>query len=231
MPRAPLTLQSTQEWVAAAQAALRPLANAERAGPMRAYMKNQFLFLGIPTPERRRAVAPLVRNFGGDALAVAQALWRLPEREYQYVACDLLRKYGKRLTPNDLRGLKALILDKSWWDTVDSLAVTVGQMVAQYPDLVSHMDKWIEADSLWLKRVALLHQLDWKAATNQDRLFAYCLRRAEDTDFFMRKAIGWALWQYARENPTVVSGFVQSHSNQLSGLSIREALKHLQGQP
>lgn len=231
MPRAAVTPPSTQEWVAAVQAALRPLADAERAGPMRAYMKDQFPFLGIATPVRRQAVAFLGREFQGDALAVAQSLWALPEREYQYVACDLLRRHVHGLTDAGLHVLSELILDKSWWDTVDSLAVTVGSLVMQYPHLIARMDAWIEDDSLWIRRVALLFQLAWKSETDQERLFDYCLRRAGDTDFFIRKAIGWALRQYARENPTAVARFVRSHETQLSGLSIREAMKHLKGEP
>lgn len=231
MPREPVTPPSTQEWVAAVQAALRPLADAERAGPMRAYMKNQFPFLGIATPVRRQAVAFLGREFRGDAVAVAQSLWALPEREYQYVACDLLRRHVQGLTDADLCVLHKLILDKSWWDTVDSLAVTVGSLLRQYPHLIAQMDAWIEDEALWIRRVALLHQLGWKSETDQERLFDYCLRRAADTDFFIRKAIGWALRQYARENPTAVARFVRSHETQLSGLSIREAMKHLKGEP
>ena len=229
MSRAPVTPRSTRDWVAAVQAALHPLADAERAGPMRAYMKNQFPFLGIATVARRQAVAFLARECRDEALAVAQALWALPEREYQYVACDLLRRRIEGLTDTDFGVLRQLILDKSWWDTVDSLAVTVGGVVKQYPHLIAQMDEWIEGDSVWIRRVALLHQLAWKSETDQERLFDYCLRRAGDTDFFIRKAIGWALRQYARENPTAVARFVRSHETQLSGLSIREAMKHLGG--
>ncbi|MDE2593314.1 MAG: DNA alkylation repair protein [Burkholderiales bacterium] len=226
-----MTPRSTQDWVQAVQAALRPLADAERAGPMRAYMKDQFPFLGVATPARRQAVAFLGREWDGDILAVAQSLWALPEREYQYVACDLLRQHVQGLMDTDLSILYLLILDKSWWDTVDSLAVTVGALVQQYPRLIAQMDEWIANPNLWIRRVALLHQLAWKSETDQDRLFGYCLRRAGDTDFFIRKAIGWALRQYARENPTAVARFIRSHENQLSGLSIREAMKHLKGEP
>lgn len=218
-------------FVSQVRLALEPLADPVRAAPMVAYMKGQFPFLGVPTPLRRQASKPLIKSFQGDLIAAAQGLWQLPEREYQYVACDLLRQYANRLTPGDLNGLRGLILDRSWWDTVDGLAVTVGEIIRQFPGQINLMDEWIHAESLWLRRVALLHQLNWKSQTDSRRLFDYCLLRASDKDFFMRKAIGWALRQYARVDSEAVFQFVCRNKPKLSALSIREALKHVEGQP
>ena len=215
------------DFAARIQEVLQPLADTGRAKAMASYMKGQFDFLGIQTPPRRQAALPLIRAFTGHPVDAARQLWALPAREYQYVAVDLLRRQNKRLTASDLPALEALFQDKSWWDTVDGLAPTIGAIVAREPELVSRMDALIGAPDFWLRRVALLHQLDWKENTDQARLFAYCLRCADEREFFIRKAIGWALRQYARTNPAAVRRFLDSHRERLSGLSFREAAKHL----
>jgi 3-methyladenine DNA glycosylase AlkD len=209
------------------QEALQPLADAGRAKAMAANMQGKFAFLGIQTPARRQAALPVMRAFTGNPLDVARELWALPAREYQYVAVDLLRRRNKQMTASDLPALEALVEDKSWWDTVDGLAPTIGAIVAREPQLVSRMDALIGAPNFWLRRVALLHQLDWKENTDQARLFAYCLHCADEREFFIRKAIGWALRQYARTNPVAVRQFLDTHREKLSGLSFREAAKHL----
>jgi len=209
------------------QEQLQPLANAEKAGAMAAYMRHRFAFLGIQTPLRRQRTRPLIRAFSGDPLAAASKLWSLPQREYQYVAVDLLRQQRRQLTGSHLPALEQLVLSKSWWDSVDGLAVTIGNIVWRERPLAARMDALIESPEMWLRRVALLHQLDWKADTDQERLFAYCRQCAGEEDFFIRKAIGWALRQYARTNPEAVRRFLESHRQELSGLSLREAAKHL----
>lgn len=206
---------------------LQPLADVGRAGAMAAYMKGKFAFLGIQTPARRQATLPLMRTFTGNPVDAARELWALPAREYQYVAVDLLRRQNKRLAAVDLPTLEALVQDKSWWDTVDGLAPTIGAIVAREPQQVSRMDALIGAPDFWLRRIALLHQLDWKEKTDQARLFDYCLRCADEREFFIRKAIGWALRQYARTNPAAVRQFLETNREKLSGLSLREAAKHL----
>ncbi|UCV20809.1 DNA alkylation repair protein [Ferribacterium limneticum] len=209
------------------QQALKPLTDAERAKAMAAYMKGQFAFLGIQTPARRVAAFPLMRAFAGNPVDAARELWALSEREYQYVAVDLLRRQNKRLAAADLPALEALVQEKSWWDTVDGLTPTIGAIVAREPQLVRRMDALIESPDFWLRRIALLHQLDWKENTDEARLFAYCLHCADEREFFIRKAIGWALRQYARTNPAAVRHFLETNREKLSGLSFREAAKHL----
>jgi len=209
------------------QEQLQPLANAEKAGAMAAYMRHRFAFLGIQTPLRRQHTRPLIRAFSDDPLAAAGKLWSLPQREYQYVAVDLLRQQRGQLAGSHLPALEHLVLSKSWWDSVDGLAVTIGNIVWRERPLVARMDTLIESPEMWLRRVALLHQLDWKADTDQERLFAYCLQCAGEEEFFIRKAIGWALPQYARTNPEAVRRFLESHRQELSALSLREAAKHL----
>jgi 3-methyladenine DNA glycosylase AlkD len=201
------------------------------AAAMRAYMKDQFAFFGVATPERRAALGPtmaVARRASGDELcAFADVCWQQPEREFQYVGTDALRATIPRLEARHLVDVERLIVTKSWWDTVDLLAGwCVGGLVRAHPELVTDMDRWIDADDMWLARSAILHQLRWKEATDVDRLFDYALRRAGDTEFFIRKAIGWALRQHARTDPDAVRRFVTTH--EFSALTTREALKHLE---
>lgn len=206
---------------------LAPCFDGGRAIAMAAYMRGRFVFMGIPAPLRRQATLPLIRAFTGDPADAARSLWALPQREYQYVAVDLLRRHGNRLGAAHWSALEALVQSKSWWDSVDGLAVVIGGIVQRDPGLAVRMDNLIAARDLWLRRVALLHQLEWQGGTDRPRLFDYCLRCAGESEFFIRKAIGWALRQYARTDPAAVRTFLQQHREKLSGLSYREAAKHL----
>ncbi|WP_205862608.1 DNA alkylation repair protein [Planosporangium thailandense] len=207
-------------------------ADAAQAGPMRAYMRDQFAFLGIPTPQRRtlsrEVLAGLPRPGEDDLRATALACWELSEREYQYFACDWLIRHAGACSPAFLDTARALITTKSWWDTVDALAAhLVGAIVARYPEASATMDAWVRDENLWLARTAILHQLRYRERTDAERLFRYCLARAAHGDFFIRKAIGWALREYARIDPDRVRAFVRAHERVLSPLSVREALKHI----
>jgi 3-methyladenine DNA glycosylase AlkD len=207
-------------------------ADETRAAPMRAYMRDQFPFLGIPTPARRRLdrriLAGLPRPVEAELREGALACWALREREYQYFGCDWLRANAGVCTPAFLSTARTLITTRSWWDTVDALADRlVGTIVANHPVAVSTMEEWLVDDDIWLARAAILHQLAYRDRTDADRLFRYCLARADHRDFFIRKAIGWALRQYARTDPAAVRSFVDTNRDRLSALSIREATKHL----
>jgi 3-methyladenine DNA glycosylase AlkD len=204
----------------------------ERAGSVAAYMRNQFPFLGIPAPTQRAlaraAVAGLPAPAEEDLRTVALACWQRDEREYQYFACDWLRAHVKVPGPGFLATLRTLITTKSWWDTVDPLATrVVGGLVRRHPQLVGEMDAWSAEQDMWLVRTAILHQLNYGAETDAGRLFDYCTRQADHRDFFVRKAIGWALRQYARTEPEAVNRFVAANRDRLSPLSVREATKHL----
>lgn len=120
-----------------------------------------------------------------------------------------------------------LIVSKSWWDTVDVLSPHImGYMFSTYPKLISqYSDLWIEDENIWLQRSAILYQLHYKGGTDEERLFRYIIRRANNDEFFVQKAIGWVLREYAKTNPESVKSFVLNH--QLKPLSKREALKHL----
>lgn len=218
--------------IAALREALIAVADREKAEPMAAYMKGHFDFLGVNAGDRRGASKALVRwaktADPDELMDTVERLWSEPEREFHYVGMDAIRAGALHLRADQLGSVRGLITQTPWWDTVDSLAVhTVGTMVTNHPDLVTTMDDWIESDDVWIARTAILHQLMYKEKTDVNRLFTYCEMRMEDTDFFMRKAIGWALRQFARTDPDAVRAFVVRNEGDLSGLSKREALKHL----
>jgi 3-methyladenine DNA glycosylase AlkD len=217
----------------AMEAALRPLAEAQQAASMKAYMLGQFEFLGIRAGPRRSALKALPPFTGtaDELLQLAEALWRLPEREFRYAAVDLLAQHHKRLDPGALPRILQLVQIDAWWDTVDGLAGVVGDIwfraQASQTDAQRHMDACLVHPSKWVRRVAMLHQLGWKAQADQNRLFRYALALAHEKDFFIRKAIGWALRDHARTEPDAVRGFLAQHAERLSGLTLREAGKHL----
>ncbi|MGI9646716.1 MAG: DNA alkylation repair protein [Ilumatobacteraceae bacterium] len=212
------------------RSALTEVAVPADAGQMAAYMRHRSTYLGVKTPARRAASKGVfvdARSASAtDLIDFADACWAEPEREFQYVGSDVLARNCERLLPGQIDDLRRLIATKAWWDTVDALASpTVGEMIRLHPQLLATMDAWVDDQDFWLGRTAILHQLRFEEATDADRLFAYCARRAGDTEFFVRKAIGWALRQYARTDPDAVRRFVAE--TELSGLSRREALKHL----
>ncbi|MDQ0954150.1 3-methyladenine DNA glycosylase AlkD [Streptomyces phaeochromogenes] len=207
-------------------------ADPRRAGEMRAYMKDIAPFLGLTTPDRRAlsrtALDGTPRPDEADCTAVALRCWRLPEREYQYFAVDYLRRHVRRLSSGFLPVARHLVSTVPWWDTVDALAAhVVGGLVEADPKLRTDMDRWIEDDDLWVARTALLHQLRYKDATDTERLFGYCVRQSGHPDFFIRKAIGWCLREYAKTDPRAVRDFVAGERDRLSPLSVREALKNV----
>ncbi|MEU3340236.1 DNA alkylation repair protein [Streptomyces sp. NPDC006668] len=209
-----------------------PAADPERAAPMRAYMKDVAPFLGLTTPVRRAlsrtVVAGLPRPDEGDCTAIALRCWQLPEREYHYFAVDYLRRHARVCSTGFLPVARHLIATTSWWDTVDLLAAhVVGALVAADPALKADMDAWIVDDDLWIARTALLHQLRNKERTDTERLFTYCLRQSGHSDFFVRKAIGWCLREYAKTDPEAVRAFLARERGRFAPLSVREALKNI----
>ncbi|EDO1161526.1 TPA: DNA alkylation repair protein [Listeria innocua] len=199
------------------------------ARPMEAYMKNQFPFLGIRATERKKLVADFLRENGmpDDLLELVVELFAEEERELQYAAIDLLSRYGKKQASEAIEIYEQLVTTKSWWDTVDGLAGTVvSNHFKLYPDLIPiYNEAWINGDNIWLARTAILFQLKYKEETNAELLFANCEKWLGSKEFFIQKAIGWALRQYAKVDSEAVRVFVNSHT--LAPLSRREALKHI----
>ncbi|MEV5439802.1 DNA alkylation repair protein [Streptomyces sp. NPDC052682] len=213
-------------------AAYAAAADPERAVSMRAYMRDVAPFLGLTTPNRRAlsrtVLAGTPRPDEADCAAIALRCWELPHREYHYFAVDYLRRHVRHLSSGFLPVARHLISTVPWWDTVDLLAAhVVGALVAADPELAGDMDAWIGEDDLWLVRAALLHQLRYKEHTDSGRLFAYCLRQAGHEDFFVRKAIGWCLREYAKTDQAAVRGFLAREGDRFAPLTVREALKNV----
>jgi 3-methyladenine DNA glycosylase AlkD len=232
-----MTQDDTPTQLAAIERALRAQTDPVLAVPMKAYMLGQFEFLGVRAGPRREALKALSK-FTGTAdglLELADALWRLPEREFRYAAIDLLSKHHKKLDMSALPRLLALVQTDAWWDTVDGLAAVVSDLLlhalASQPEVQNCMDDCLLHHHLWVRRVAMLHQLGWKERTDTHRLYRYALTLAPENDFFIRKAIGWALRDHARTQPDAVRAFLLQHEEVLSGLTRREAGKHLGKNP
>lgn len=209
---------------------MEPHRNEEKALPMKKYMKDNFPFLGIAAPERKVIFSSLIKeNELPPYENLHDEVWALfdqEEREYHYVAIELLSKYKKKLTVKDLSFCQKLIESKSWWDSVDSIAPkTVGEIVkANRVEGEAIMVEWAKSSNMWTNRASILHQLKYKTATNEELLFATIERHRTSKEFFIQKAIGWVLREYAKTNPEVVRQFVEN--TQLAPLSKREALKH-----
>lgn len=208
-------------------------ANAEEAKAMSKYMKFLFPFVGIKKPLRKELTRPLmaVIKQGIDEnwlLEAVELLWSKSEREYHYVAIELLKRYApKHLGEHTWPQVEVWLTQKSWWDSVDAITSYVASpMALKFPSVKQKLKSYITHKNFWLKRVAIIHQLPYYENTDVIFLKEACLKNAEDKEFFIRKAIGWALRQYARTSPDWVKQFVREHHDRLSSLSIREALKH-----
>lgn len=216
-------------WTKSIQQALQLIGNDGDAKQMQAYMRDQFSFFGIKSTTRRDAVKLLFtkeqRPTIGELSNVVNELWALPEREYQMVAIDLLIKNKRQLTDDMLPDIERWITQKSWWDTVDMLAThIIGQLYQSSPDTtLQYIEKWQNADNIWLRRTTILYQLKFKAKTDEIKLFSIIKKNQHDTEFFIQKAIGWALREYSKTNSQTVIDFIAS--NNITGLAKREGLK------
>lgn len=220
------------EWLSATQSALVPLADPERAEPMAAYMKDVAPFLGIPTPARRSALRNAWRSLPpldvDDVAAISRRLWVTPEREYQYAACDLLARHARGLPGAFLAApIESLVTDRAWWDTVDSLgSAVITPLVDRHPEQVDLMWQWWDSSDRWLVRAALQHQRGLKDRTDMARLLQMCDRYCDSREFFIAKAVGWALRDAAHIDPQAVRRFVDDHPG-ISRVASREAERGL----
>ncbi|MRI01891.1 DNA alkylation repair protein [Kriegella sp. EG-1] len=207
------------------------VSNSELASIQKAYLRNQFEFFGIKTPERRIAQKPfLVKEYlpsKENLDPLIRTLWNKPQREFHYFAQELAYKYRKQLDIEDIILFEFMVITKSWWDTVDFIATNlISDYFKKFPnqrDVITR--KWIASNNIWLQRCCLLFQLKWK--DNIDNLFlekTICSLLGSK-EFFINKAIGWILRQYSRTNPNWVLDFV-SRTN-LHSLSKKEALRLL----
>lgn len=228
-------------YVGAVRAALAGEGDPVRAAQQRAYMKSAMPYVGLSAPQLTALLKPIL----AEERFIDRAQWEhavlelwdeATHREELYAALALVRHPAHRqwLDPDLLPLLEHLVRTGAWWDVVDQTATQpVGQVLLAHRDVVTPvMDRWaVDADSLWIRRTAMLAQLTHREQTDTDLLERVLVANLDDTafgkEFFVRKALGWALRQHARTDASWVRTFVRTHDDRLSGLSRREALKHL----
>ena len=204
--------------------------NPEKAGPMEAYMRHQFSFLGVAGPERNalyKKYFPSAKKTKIIDWDFVDTCWEKEPREYQYVAANYLKNMQSYLTEDDLPKLMRLVVTKSWWDTVDILDRVVGSLVYDKPELGEIILQWSLSDNIWLRRVAIDHQLLRKEKTDVQLMEKVLLNNLDQTEFFINKAIGWALRDYSKTNPEWVASFIEKNKERMAELSIKEASKYL----
>ena len=214
-------------------AQLKRLADPARAPAMAAYMKTAQPFFGVPTPARVAMLKQMGARFApADQKSYARsvlALWKLPHREEQYCAIAFARRYEQFITPASLPLYERMIREGAWWDFVDEIAANLvgavyGNFRAQTRPII---ERWIDDEHMWIRRTAILSHLKHKHETDAAQLFKHCLKRAHESEFFIRKAIGWALREYSKTDPRAVRAFLTKNRKRLSNLSYTEGSKHL----
>ncbi len=207
-------------------------ADPAKAGPMKKYMRDQYEYLGIKSPQVTALLRGHIKEHGLPPLdkldTILRELWSQPQREFQYAAMSLMEKCEKKVDEDFITTIEYLITTKSWWDTVDALAGhAIGSQFKRFPKVKEkYLKKWRKSDNFWLRRTTLLFQLGYKKETDFDLICELVKENLGSDEFFINKAIGWALRQYAHTNPAPVKKFVKA-TKELSPLSRREALKNI----
>jgi 3-methyladenine DNA glycosylase AlkD len=208
-------------------------ANAKDAVGMKAYMLHQFEFYGIKTPIRRKIdkdfakANPIASE--AELTQIIHALFELPQREFHYFAIELLGHYKQIWTPSIINTIEFCLTTNSWWDSVDHVAIECFPYYFKtFPKTLNVVtNKWNKSPHIWLQRSSIMFQKTFKQSTDKDLLSRYILNCTASKEFFVQKAIGWALREYAKTNPKWVKSFVAEYQQQLPALSKREALKNL----
>ncbi len=206
--------------------------NPENAFAMAKYMRNNFSFFGIKTEERRRIFKEIWKEnkneVAENAREIALELYSKPQREFHYCAIEILIKQLKgNYKKEDIQLIEKLIISNTWWDSVDTIAKYIlGEYLLEFPmETKNVIARFSKSENMWLNRSAILFQLNYKQKTNFDLLKAECNKHKISKEFFIQKAIGWALREYAKTNPEEVKNFVAN--NNLMPLSTKEALKNI----
>lgn len=210
------------------QEGMQALANPEQAQKMAAYMKNHFVFYGIPANSRRLIYKEIIKEDKKAQIIDWQLLdlaWASPKREMHYFVCDYLKAMQKWLSFDHVPKLLAYASSNEWWDTIDHFDHVFGSIADSRLDEL--MLTFSQSDDFWIRRMAIDHQLGKKEKTNSDLLSAIILNNLGTTEFFINKAIGWSLRDYSKTNPKWVRAFLRQHQEKLAPLSIREASKYL----
>ena len=204
--------------------------NEEQAQKMSKYMLNKFEYIGIKTPERRKIFKNSFKEYKNKEKIdweFVNKCWENKHREFQYVAADYLKNMKDKLTIDDIPKLKRLILKKSWWDTIDNLDMTIGALALKDSNVNKILLEWSLDENIWLRRIAIDHQLLRKEKTDTELLEKILKNNLGQAEFFINKAIGWALRDYSKTNPNWVKNFIEKNREKMAKLSIREASKYL----
>lgn len=209
----------------------------ENVAPMQAYMKTDMPFHGVKKPERqpirKEAKKRFVPASHEEWTSGIAALWALPHREEKYHALEWGKDHRREhLALESLPLVERLIREGAWWDLVDTtVSYFLSPLALKEPKpLGPVLEAWIDDDDLWIRRAAIIVHNGHREATDEARLFDFCRRRAHEKEFFIRKAIGWALRDYSKSAPDAVRAFLLAERERLSGLSFREGAKHLRRQ-
>lgn len=205
-------------------------ANNENAEQMARYMRNQFSFLGLKTPERRAITTSYFKEAKVSQeidWEFVHACWEKPYREAQHVAIDYLKVMQSKLVLEDIAKIKPLLTTKSWWDTVDGFHRMIGDIALKYPEADERMIQWSLNQNFWLRRIAINHQMLRKEKMKEDLLEEILDNNLGQDEFFINKAIGWTLRDYSKTNPVWVKDYIANNEEELSRLSIREGSKYI----
>ena len=200
------------------------------AESMSKYMQDKFRFLGVRGATRTeiyKKYFPDARKTKTIDWDFVENCWNKEEREFQYVVVYYLKAMQKFLKREDISKLKYLIVTKSWWDTVDLLAKVIGSLVIRIEGYDQIMLEWSKDSNIWLKRVAILYQLSLKDKVDKQVLDEILVNNLGDSEFFINKAVGWALRDYSKYNPEWVREFIKKNKENMANLSIREASKYI----
>ena len=217
--------------------ALRPLADPERAAGTRRYLKSDLDFLGVAVPGIRAVVTEAARGYPGldrdSVLAWARALWREPMHERRTAAIEILRRHVRTLEPADLAQVEAWVREAHGWAYVDPLAGDIaGPIALRHPQAWALIDPWATDQDFWVRRSALLTLLPGirQGGLDRERFERYATPMLAETEFFIRKAIGWVLRETSKKAPDYVAAWTRSHLDQMSGVTFREAVRRLPGE-
>ena len=204
--------------------------NEEQAQKMSKYMLNKFEYIGIKTPERRKIFKNFFKEYKNEEKIdweFVNKCWENKYREFQYIAADYLKNMKDKLTIDDIPKFKQLILEKSWWDTIDNLDMTIGALALKDSNVNKILMEWSLDENIWLRRIAIDHQLLRKEKTNTELLEKILKNNLGQAEFFINKSIGWALRDYSKTNPEWVKNFIEKNRENMAKLSIKEASKYL----
>lgn len=202
----------------------------ENAKAMSKYMRNMFDFYGLPTPKRKEVYNNFIKNEKKSKIIDWDFLNKCYEnnhREFQYLVYDYLLSMKQYVSYDDIAKIKKYIVNKSWWDTIDFLCKVIGDVELRDLRVKDLMLEWSNDDNIWVKRAAIEHQLNLKDKTDYELLEKIIVNCFGTDEFFINKAIGWALREYSKTDPIWVKNFINKHKNQMNILSIKEASKYI----